>query len=126
MPVKVVDASAIAALLFDEPEAEIVADRLSGDRLAAPGLLLFELANVCLTKARRRPELRAALTKAFRLRHRLAVEIVEVDHDGALAFADAIGLTAYDASYLWLARELGAQLITLDRRLSDAAAILHR
>jgi len=31
------------------------------------------------------------------------------------------GLTVYDASYLWLARRLGAELVTLDKAL-DAAA----
>ena len=30
------------------------------------------------------------------------------------------GLTAYDASYLWLAGSLGADLITLDKLLSGA------
>jgi uncharacterized protein with PIN domain len=39
MAVKVVDASALAALLFGEPEAEAVAGRLGDARLAAPSLL---------------------------------------------------------------------------------------
>ncbi|HEY3778677.1 MAG TPA: hypothetical protein VGL35_11530 [Rhizomicrobium sp.] len=34
--IKVVDASALAALLFAEPEAEAIAVRLEGARLAAP------------------------------------------------------------------------------------------
>jgi uncharacterized protein with PIN domain len=46
--VKVVDASALAALLFGEPEADLVAGQLDGARLVAPSLLAFELANVCL------------------------------------------------------------------------------
>ena len=32
------------------------------------------------------------------------------------------GLTAYDASYLWLSRRLGADLVTLDKALGNAAA----
>ena len=39
-----------------------------------------------------------------------------------LGLAERIGLTAYDASYLWLARRTGAELVTLDRRLAAAAA----
>lgn len=123
MAVKVVDASALAALLFGEPEAEAVAARLDGARLAAPPLLGFELANVCLIKARRHREQREALTAAFRLRARLGVEEMAVDHDGALEAAAATGLTACDASYLWLARQLGAELVTLDRQLAKAAAL---
>ncbi len=122
MPVKVVDASALAALLFGEPEADAVAEQLGDARLVAPALLGFELANICLVKSRRHPDQRLALTAAFRLRDRLAVDEVGVDHDGALALAAATGLTAYDASYLWLARRLGADLVTLDRQLAKADA----
>jgi predicted nucleic acid-binding protein len=124
MPVKVVDASALAALLFGEPEAEAVAGRLAGARLFAPTLLGYELANVCLIKSRRHPEQRAALRSAFKLRDRLAVEEVAVDHYAALELAAATGLTAYDASYLWLARRLGADLVTLDKQLAKADAAL--
>jgi predicted nucleic acid-binding protein len=122
MRVKVVDASAIAALLFGEPEAEAIALQLGDARLVAPALLGFELANVCLIKLRRHPEQRVALTTAFRLRDRLAVDEVAVDHDGTLELAAATGLTAYDAGYLWLARQLGAELVTLDKQLAKAEA----
>ena len=119
--VKVVDASALAALLFGEPEAEAIVERLDGGRLVAPALLDFELANVCLTKIRRQPKQREALRAAFRLAHRLRVETVAVDHVAMLELAESTGLTAYDASYLWLTRALGAELVTLDRKLAAAA-----
>ena len=45
-----------------------------------------------------------------------------MDHQGAIDLAIGTGLTAYDASYLWLSRQLGAELVTLDRRLAKAAA----
>ncbi|MBV9776724.1 MAG: type II toxin-antitoxin system VapC family toxin [Acetobacteraceae bacterium] len=122
MDVKVVDASALAALLYGEPEAETVARRLGRARLAAPALLGFELANICLVKSRRHPEQRSALLAAFQLRQRLRIQEVAIDHDDALRLASATGLTAYDASYLWLARRLGAELVTLDRQLAGAAA----
>ncbi len=120
--VKVVDASALAALVFDEPAAGAVAERLTGARLAAPALLRFELANVCLTKMRQQPDQRDALKDAFRLAGRLTIETVEIDHSEALDMAAVAGLTAYDASYLWLARTLRCELVTLDRRLAAAIA----
>ena len=88
----------------------------------APALPGFELATVCLVKARRPPDQAAALRAAFRLRARLGVEEVAVDQDEVLELAAATGLTAYDASTLWLARRLGADLVTLDRRLARAGA----
>jgi predicted nucleic acid-binding protein len=123
MDAKVVDASAIAALLLGEPQAEDIAQRLGDARLIAPALLAFELANVCLVKRRRRPDQASTLTAAFGLRDRLAMEQIAVDHEGVLQLAAATDLTAYDASYLWLARETGAELITLDRRLAQAASM---
>src|SRR5689334_10861641 len=121
MAVKVVDASALAALLFGEPEGDEVAARLGGARLVAPLLLGFELANVCLVKSRRYPAQAAALATAFALRRRLEVEEIAVDHDDVVALAARTGLTAYDASYLWLARQLGTELVTLDAKLEHAA-----
>ncbi len=118
--VKVVDASALAALLFGEPEAEAVAGRLDGARLVAPSLIAFELANVCLMKCRRHPDQREARLAAFQLRVRLGVEEIAVDHAGVLELALTTGLTAYDASYLYLARQLGAELVTLDKELGRA------
>ncbi|HEY1926812.1 MAG TPA: type II toxin-antitoxin system VapC family toxin [Caulobacteraceae bacterium] len=116
------DASALAALLFGEPEAEAVAARLEDGRLTAPALLHFELANVCLTKIRRQPAAREALRAALSLMDRLNVETVAIDHTASLDLAEATGLTAYDASYLWLSRALDAELVTLDRRLAAASA----
>ena len=121
MAAKVVDASAAAALLFGEPEAENIARQIDASRLVAPALLAFELANVCVIKTRRHPEQHEALAAAFRLRERLSVELVAINHDDVLGLAAATNLTAYDASYLWLARQLGAELVTLDRKLASAA-----
>lgn len=121
MAVKVVDASALAALLFGEPEAEHIAGQLIDARLVAPALLGFELANVCLIKCRRHPDQNNTLRTAFALRARMQVEEIAVDHDENLTLAAATGLTAYDASYLWLARRLDAELVTLDQQLAKAA-----
>ena len=121
MDAKVVDTSAVAALLFNEPEAEAVAAQLRDVRLVAPSLLGFELANVCLIKARRQPDQMPALIEAFRLWDQLGVAAMAVDHVGVVALAAETGLTAYDASYLWLSHRLGAPLVTLDRKLARAA-----
>jgi len=74
MPVEVVDASAVAVLLFGEPEAAAVAERLRGCDLAAPTLLPYEIASVCLKKLKRHLEQEEAL---------LAVWIVRTDEHRA-------------------------------------------
>ena len=46
----------------------------------------------------------------------------EVDAGDVALVAYATDLTAYDASYLWLAGSLGADLVTLDTKLAGATA----
>lgn len=120
MALKVVDASALSALLFGEPEGDAVAARLRSAELIAPALMPFEVANVCLKKARRHPDQRDALMVAFEALHGLEVGTVDVDHAQALGLAERCGLTAYDATYLWLAHRTGSELVTLDRELEAA------
>lgn len=120
--VSVVDASALAALLFGEPEGAAVAVSLGDTALVAPALLNFEMANICLKKLRRHPEQRDALLTAFAQQTRMAIEIVDIDQSAALRLAEQTGLTTYDAAYLWLARRLQATLVTLDKQLAAADA----
>lgn len=94
---------------------------LGGGRLVAPTLLRYEVANIALKKIKRMPEQHDQVVAAFGLLARMAVDVVEVEHAGVLQLAAVTGLTAYDASYLWLACKLGAESVTLDRRLAEAA-----
>jgi predicted nucleic acid-binding protein len=117
---KVVDASACVAVIFSEPEGKDAAARMTG-ALFAPAILEFEIVNVCVVKMRRNPEQRSALLRAFATRRGLKVETRAVDHEEVLELAQRSGLSGYDASYLWLARNLNAELVTLDRKLARAA-----
>lgn len=49
------------------------------------------------------------------------LEVVEVDHLEVIELARETGLTSYDASYLWLALHLKGELITLNKKLMNAA-----
>jgi predicted nucleic acid-binding protein len=124
VPAKVVDASAVAALLFGEGEADLVAGELDDADLIAPSLLNFEIANVCLKKIRLRRGEREALLVAFAQLGELGITTLGVSHDKALVLAERSGLSVYDASYLWLALEMGVDLVTLDKRLASVAAQL--
>ncbi len=122
----VVDASALAAVVFGEPGGADVSRRLEGAEVAAPTLLRFELANTAWKKARRQPKdapaIVAALTLALEPDWGIAWH--DVQPGDVVLVAQATGLTAYDASYLWLAGSLGADLVTLDTKLVAASASL--
>jgi predicted nucleic acid-binding protein len=121
MPVKVVDASALGAIAFGEPEGEAVAAMLSDSLLVAPLLLWFELSNICLKKIGKQPDQKDRLLKAFQLARRLPIEMTAVDYIQVINLADEKNLTTYDANYLWIAQKLGGDLVTLDLKLRKAA-----
>ena len=115
MPVTVVDASALGALVFGEPRAEEISAKLSGTQMVAPALLWFELASICMKKIKAHPQLHNHLFDAFLLALHLPIEVIEVDQEQTVRIAIQTGLTTYDASYVWLAREVNGELITLDK-----------
>jgi predicted nucleic acid-binding protein len=119
----VVDASALAAVLFGEPEAENVVARLEDCDLLAPTLLPYEVGSVGLKKLARYPSQREAIQEALGLFARLDVRQVDVPSEEMVELAEREALTAYDAAYLWLARALGCELVTLDRDLEAAARV---
>lgn len=113
----VVDASAIGAMMFGEPEGPTLAAHLEGETLLAPALLDYELMNLAVKKARRRPDLIEAIAVSLVAALALRIDCVDVPGPDVFALAASSGLTAYDASYLWLARARDAELVTLDAAL---------
>ena len=121
--IAVVDASALATIVFLEPAAAAARDRLKRHQLAAPRLLVYELMNAAVKKLRKHPGqealIRGGLSKA--LGDEFDISWSDVDVAAVLDLATETRLTAYDASYLWLARYLHADLVTLDAALATAA-----
>ena len=120
----VVDASALAAVVFREPAGDAVADRLDGAAVFAPELLKFELASVAWKKVRQRPAEAAGILSALATALNGPWNLIwqDVQPADVVLIAHATGLSVYDASYLWLAGTLGADLVTLDERLASASA----
>ncbi len=121
MPVRVVDASVVAAIVFGEPEAGRAARLVGDDELVAPALLRYELTNIAWKKARRLPKEAQLIAQALRLGLDLDIRYLDVEYDAVLGLALEKGVTAYDAAYLWLSRTLQAPLATLDARMEAAA-----
>jgi predicted nucleic acid-binding protein len=123
MNVKVVDASAIAALLFNEPQANEIANQLDNVSLMAPTLLWFEMASICLKKLTAHPDKRESILQAFTLLDNLSIEAMEIDYPAVVKLAEKMGITTYDASYLWLASAHCSELVTLDKKLQKVSNI---
>lgn len=117
----VVDASAVAAVAFDEVPAVDLTHKLSGETLFAPTLIDYELTSIAWKKLRRHPQERIAIAAGLQVAARLRIEKVTPDLSEVLALALLSDLTVYDASYLWVVRAMGLPLVTLDQRLARAA-----
>ena len=124
MTLYVVDASALGALLFGESKAEQIVETLGDGSLCAPSLLWFEMSSICLKKILAYPVKAEQITSAFSLLADLSIDAVDVNHGQVVQLAKDVGLSTYDASYLWLASQLKARLVTLDSKLLEAARAL--
>jgi predicted nucleic acid-binding protein len=115
----VVDASVIAAALFDEPTRVEASEALEGTEAHAPDLLDHELVNVALKK--QSAGLGTAARESLEMLLTLEITRHRVDPLVQWELASQHTLSAYDAAYLALAVELGCPLITFDQKLAAAA-----
>jgi len=118
---KVVDASALAAIAFAEPGADAVIDEIDGHRLHAPTLVVFELMNVAWKRAKKQPVAARLFLEALDVLQEIGLRFRGIDQEAVVKLGLDTGLTAYDASYLWLSRALRMPLVTLDKRLGAYA-----
>ena len=126
LPVAVVDASAIAAILFGEAAADRIVKRLGASPLVAPSLLPYEIVSVAAGKVQRGEVSTEAAVLALEAFARLRIALHEPDALEVLRFTVRTRLTAYDAAYLWLARRLSTDLVTLDKKLAGVWSRLQR
>ena len=123
MPAKVVDASVLAAMAFGESRAAEAKELISGCEVFAPDFLPYEVCSVAYKKVVRQnlAEAGSALD-SLRTILSLGITLLPVPKDALLSLALATGLTAYDAAYLYVARNLRCPLGTFDEWLARALA----
>lgn len=122
----ILDASTTLSWAFDDEAgnyADAVLEFVTENHALVPSLWKYEIANGVLVGLRRA---RLSIDEAIAFSQDLAVMDIQVDASATepvtlLAEAFEIGLTAYDAAYLMLARETGLPLATQDRALIRAA-----
>jgi predicted nucleic acid-binding protein len=117
----VCDASVLVLMVFDEPSSAAAHALTKSRRLYAPSLLRYELAQVTARRCTREPASAGLILEAFTLSLRLPVRLVTPSWTQVVELARAYRLSAYDASYLELARSLRIPLATFDKRLGQAA-----
>jgi len=118
-PPLVLDCSTLAGLIFEEDWQVQAMQKIEGRSLKAPYLLEVEITSVALKK-HRRGGTDIALSGLAKYAS-MDIELFEVSAVEVFELAKRYQLSAYDASYLWLAAELTCPLATFDEKLAIAA-----
>ncbi len=117
----VTDASALLAVVFDEPERSSIIDATEGATLVAPLALPFEIGNALVAMSKRRRIEEETILPAWKATQKIPVQLVPVDVEAALVLALAHGIYAYDAYYLHCSLTHRRPLVTLDRKMREIA-----
>lgn len=117
----VTDASALLAVVLDEPERDPIISATEGVILTAPLALPFELGNALIALRKRGRIEEEEIIPAWEASQRIPVQLVPVAVDAALALALTQGIYAYDAYYLQCSLSLQRPLLTLDRKMREVA-----
>jgi len=131
MSALVLDTSVAVAWYLPEEfalEARAWQERLLAGQieLVVPGLHYWEFANVLRTYVRR-SELAADLAaEIYSLHLEAPLEVVEPERGAVLRTSLELDATAYDAVFVAVSRELGAPLLTAERRTTAWVAKLGR
>ena len=118
----VVDASALLAVVLNEPERDSVVEAATGCELVAPQVLPFEIGNALTSLFKRRLLSKSEVIAAWGVFARFPIGLSAIDIASALALATRRVIYAYDAYVIECALEQKAELLTLDDRMKASAA----
>lgn len=121
MPHVLIDASALLAVLLDEPERDAIIAATQDCALVAPQTLPFEVGNALVAMHRKQRLTAEQVAETWDAYVSIPVRLVDVGIAGALATAVRCGHYAYDAYMLEAARGQRAPLLTLDKALGRTA-----
>jgi predicted nucleic acid-binding protein len=117
----VIDTSIIIAVLTSEPEREKLVQQTQGVDLLAPASVHWEVGNALAAMLKRRRMTHDQLHPVINAYEQIPIRFIDIELQGALEISAAHDLYAYDAYIIECARENRCSLISLDRRLVQAA-----
>lgn len=117
----VIDASAILAVIVDEPERDRVIKVTTGHNLVGPGSIPWEIGNAFSSMLKQHRLNIEAAKRGMSIFQSIPIRYLAVDMDNAVSLAYANDLYAYDAYFLDCAARHVAPLLTLDRPLKRVA-----
>ena len=108
------DASAIMAVILNEPNKGKVIQLTENAVLLSPEVISFEIGNALINLLKKRKITEEKLLEAYKIYVSIPIKNVRVDIEKALKIACKHHIYAYDAYYLEAAYRLKLPLITFD------------
>lgn len=119
----VVDASAVIAVIANEPERDQLIKLTKGMVIIAPASLDWEVGNAFSAMLKRKRITEDQAIKAFGIFKTIEIERVNINIEAAIRLAARFNLYAYDAYLIECAIEQSLPLITLDGNLKKTAKL---
>ena len=127
----IIDASAVLALLLNQPTAMKVLDATAGARLISPASLPYEIANALSARVRANNHNNMAkehAITAYSLYQSMPIQLIPIDnsfHTQVFDMATTQRMYSYDTYLLLLAQMYQAPLLTLDGTGKKQGLIQH-
>jgi predicted nucleic acid-binding protein len=115
------DASAIMAIILNEPNRDIVISVTKEATLLSPEMISFEIGNVLVSLFKRHKLSETEVLQAYEDFIKIPVRTLKVDMGKALKISCKYTIYAYDAYYLETAYRLKLPLITFDGNMTAVA-----
>ena len=118
-----VDASAVLAVILEEPEKTSIIQVTAGHEAKVPGCLRWEIGNAFSAMVKRNRLGAEESRKALGVFDSIPMQEVDVDLGEALEIALRNQIYAYDAYYLAAAKRHRIELLSLDQKMIEVANI---
>jgi len=117
----IADTNTFLAVILSEPERDTLITLTAGNDLIAPDVLPFEIGNALSAMVKRKRLSPSEALQAWDAIQNIPVDLRAIDIRNALEVASSFSIYAYDAYFLVCAENLRSPLLTLDKRMGDAA-----
>jgi predicted nucleic acid-binding protein len=119
------DASAIMAIILNEPNRYIVINAAKNAVLLSSEVIFFEIGNALISLYKRHKLSADEVLAAYKAFISIPLRIMKVDVEQALRIACRYNIYAYDAYYLEVAYRLKLPLITFDTSMKNVGLYLN-
>ena len=116
------DASAIMAVILNEPNKDVVIKLTKGSTLLTPEMISYEIGNALISLYKRHKLQEKDVVDAYHDFMKIPIRTLDVDIEKALKISCKYNIYAYDAYYLETAKRMKLPLITFDVPMKNIAS----